>query len=241
MDFRSNKSLTLIATLSSLLILTNAVPSSHLFSVSIDTFDDVDSSSPALAPAPAPVSTNTFQPDTPDVILHGSMLSQQARAHHIRKFIKPEILRFCIGTENPTLCAETIAPFLTGVFDPLKALSAEITATQQKANEVFSIINNMLNDPNTNKNAIDALGICKSQYADMMDAIKEAFDLVAQQNVVDAYYKFNAVISYKTSCDDAFQESPGVRMPFRVEALAVFQLGGNCLAIMDSIVNHHRM
>lgn len=153
----------------------------------------------------------------------------------------PEITQFCSGTENPSLCAETIAPYLTGSFDPVKALETEINATLKKASEIAAIISKKLNDPTTAKNAMDALDICKSQYGDMLDSIKEAVNMVAQLNVVEAYHKMSAVISYKSSCDNAFTESPGVEMPFAQESTTLFQLGGNCLAVMDTIVNNHKV
>ncbi|CAJ1969695.1 unnamed protein product [Sphenostylis stenocarpa] len=149
--------------------------------------------------------------------------------------ISPEINQFCIGTENPTLCAETIAPFATIPFDPVKALEAEIKATLQEATRIAGIISKQLVDPATAKNAKDALSICKSQYGDMLDSIKETLDQLAKKNLVEANNKFNVVLSFKSSCDDAIQESPGVVMPFAQDSTKLFQLGGNCLALMDTI------
>jgi len=153
----------------------------------------------------------------------------------------PELTQFCSGTDNPTLCTETIAPFLDGSFDPVKALETEINATLQKASEIATSISKQLEDPATAKNALDALNICKSQYGDMLDSIKEALNLVSQFNVVDAYHKMSAVISYKSSCDDAYDESPGVEMPFRQEASTLFDLSGNCVTILNTIVNNHKV
>lgn len=154
------------------------------------------------------------------------------------KLPDPDVVDFCKGTENQTLCAETIAPYFQGSFDPIKALETEVEATLIQTLKVADIIAKSLDDPNTNKNIRGALDICKSQYKSIVSTLKEAAELLNQQNVVDAYYKFSSVISDQSTCEDAFVESPGVTIPFPDDSLTVYQLGGNCLTIMDEIVNN---
>ncbi|XP_020234861.1 uncharacterized protein LOC109814763 [Cajanus cajan] len=202
-----NKNLLLFVSLSTLLISTNAMP---LFSL--------------IAPSPSPSSSPSQH------IFDKALKASQ-------NIFQPELIEFCQGTENPTLCADTIAPLFHGTFDPIKALETEIQATLNQTLKVASVIANSLVNPATDKNALDALDICKSQYESIVDTTKESLELLSRQNVVDAYYKFNSVISYQSSCEDAFAESPGVENPFAHDSLTVFQLGGNCLAIMDGLVN----
>ncbi|CAJ1875106.1 unnamed protein product [Sphenostylis stenocarpa] len=156
----------------------------------------------------------------------------------IRRTFKasPEILEFCKGTENPTLCSETIAPHIQGPFDPIKALEVEMKATLNQSLKVTEFISDALANPNTDKRARGALSICKSQYKSIKGTIKEALELLEQQNVVDAYYKFSSVLSDQSTCEDAFAESPGVTIPFAEDSIGVLDLGGNCLAIMDGMV-----
>ncbi|TKY61699.1 pectinesterase protein [Spatholobus suberectus] len=148
-----------------------------------------------------------------------------------------QVVEFCSGTENATLCAETIAPHFQSSFDPIKALETEIEATRNQSMKVAGIIAKSLGDPSTDKKARDALDICKSQYKSIVDATKEAVELLNLHNVVDAYYEFSSVISDHSACEDAFKESPGVSIPFADDSFTVFQLGGNCLFIMDGMVN----
>ena len=256
MASRVNKSLLVILTLSSLLLSSNAVPSTRIAdfvsagvpteSPSSQFIDFITSDVPATVP-PSPIidPIPTSNPDSEsnsdvnkDSIFGSSLIGTLAAK--VAKQIDPEIEKLCADGENPAFCAESISKHLNGPFDPLKALDIEVDATLEKAKNISATIINLLNDPNTDKRAIDALGICKSQYNDMMDAIKESVELLKQQNVVDAYYKFNAVISYKSSCDDAFVESPGVTMPFSHDSETLFQLGGNCLGIMNNLVNNHK-
>jgi len=213
-----NKSLLLIVSLSSLLLSSHALPSS------------APNVAPSISPSPLTSKQGVF------------LNSIFEEAVEVSKQVfkpEPEVVEFCTGTENPTLCAETIAPFFQGSFDPIKALETEIEVTLNQSLKVAGVIAKSLVDPATNKEALDALDICKSQYENIVDNIKEAIELLNQQNVVDAYYKFSSVISYRSACEDAFTESPGVDNPLGDDSLAVYQLGGNCLAIMDGIVNNH--
>ncbi|XP_027936286.1 uncharacterized protein LOC114191315 [Vigna unguiculata] len=165
------------------------------------------------------------------------LLSTVASARHLLAApVPPELTQFCSGTDNPALCVDTIAPVLAGNFDPVRAVEGEINATLQKASEIAASISKQLEDPATAKEALDALNICKTQYDDMLDSIKEALNMVVQMNVMEAYRKMSAVISYKSSCDDAYTESPGVEMPFRQEATTLFQLSGNCVTVLNTIV-----
>lgn len=235
MDFRFNKSIILIVSLSSLLLsCTNAVPSTRVLDLNLNLPNPITTglnllNPTAAASAPAPAESST---------LVGSLVSDASEA---MKGINPEILKFCVGTENPTLCADTISSSLVGKFEPLKALEVEVEATLNQSKNVAGIIEKLIKNPLTNQFSMDALGICKEQYDNILDTLNEAVGLIQKQNVVDAYYKFSSVISYRSACEDTFDESPGLEMPFPQESLRVFQLGGNCLDLMNGIVNHHKI
>lgn len=218
-----NRSLLLIVSISSLLLSTNAVPTTRSF--------NPFAGSPTSAPTPAASKTGS--------LLGMSLFKESAIV--AQKVLKPkqEIIEFCTGTENPALCAETITPYFQGSssFDPIKALETEIEATLKQSLKVVGIISKELVHPI--EDGAEALDICKTQYNDIVDKIKEAKELLKQQNVVDAYYKFNGVLADRTACEDAFVESPGVDNPFLDDTFIVRQLGGNCVAIMDGIVNSH--
>ncbi|KAK7392229.1 hypothetical protein VNO78_20660 [Psophocarpus tetragonolobus] len=215
--WRMSRSVILMGTLSCLIITSSAVPSSRVF-----------------APSAAP-EAGAGEEENRNVRLLGNMVTKD-----VNEF-SPEIQKFCTGAENPSLCEETIAPYVEGSLDPMKALEREMQATLEQAREIASQIKSELTNTGTAKNALDALGICKDQYGDILDTINECLGLLAQHNVVDAYFKFSAVISDKSSCDDAFQESPGLDMPFSNDSTTLFQLGGNVLATLDSMVNNHRI
>ncbi|RDX76516.1 hypothetical protein CR513_43480, partial [Mucuna pruriens] len=210
----SNKNLLLIiVSLSSFLLSTNAVPG---------IFSSVGGS---VSPTLSPVDDDS------------SIFGKALKASEQVLKTEPEVIDFCKGTENPTLCADTITPyFQSSSFDPIKALETEIKATLNQSMKVADIIAESLADASTGKVELDALDICKSQYKSIIETIKEAEHLINQQNVVDAYYKFSSVISDHSTCEDAFLESPGISIPFPRDSLIVYQLGGNCMAIMDGIV-----
>ncbi|BAT86247.1 hypothetical protein LR48_Vigan03g277700 [Vigna angularis] len=184
------------------------------------------------APSPSPSASQSLLVNPNNIL--------GAASNTVDNLFKPSlhILDFCQGTENPALCAETIAPSLEGTFDPIKALETEMEATFVQSKKVAKIISEALRNPNTDPRARGALEICKSQYKSIMETVNDAVELLNQQNVVDAYYKFSSVISDQATCEDAFVESPGVTIPFSDESHTVYQLGGNCLAVMDGMVNN---
>ncbi|XP_027367913.1 uncharacterized protein LOC113873795 [Abrus precatorius] len=228
MGFKLNKTLILIVTLSSIFLSTNAVPSTFVLHI---------------PPTSAPTTTTSTSTSTSNSNMNnllGNLMSVPAKVEH-SDTLSSEVSNFCTGTENPTLCAQTIAPYFHGSFDPVKALETEIHATMKKANEIAGVISEHLSNPSTSKTGIDALDTCKTLYGGMLDTMKEAMELVAEQNVVDAYFKFSSVIGDQDACEEAFQESRGVDMPFAQDSLDLYQLGGNCLAIMDGIVNNNKL
>jgi len=247
MDPRFNKSLFVILSFSSLLLSSNAVPSTR--------FDDSISTN---VPTPTPSSEviDYIVPEQPDSGLNLPENSASpddfvfrledpnllgSISEDIAKNADPEIVKLCVDAESPSLCAATISSLMKGPFDPLKALEIEVDLTLQQAKTVAAIITELLKDPSTNKKAIKALEICQTQYKSMLDAINETVELLGQHNVVDSFYKFSSVISYKTTCEDAFVKSPGVEMPFSRDSSTLFDLGGNCLGIMNALVNNHKI
>jgi len=255
MDSRFNKSLLVILSFSSLLLSSNAVPPTR-----------ISTSVPAPAPAPSVQYVDYILPKrkpnagiglfensvphkkqnsasvSPDdsVFQFGDPNFLGSIAEDIAKNADPEIVKLCVDAESPALCAATISSLLKGPFDPLKALEIEVDFTLKQAKSVAAIITALLKDPSTDKKAIKALDICQTQYNSMLDAINETVELLGQHNVVDSFYKFSSVISYKTTCEDAFVESPGVEIPFSQDSRTLFDLAGNCLGIMNTLVNNHK-
>ncbi|XP_058765266.1 uncharacterized protein LOC131638726 [Vicia villosa] len=270
MGSRFNKSLLVILCLSSLLS-TNAVPSTRIIDFISTRFpaaghkshvidyistsvpavapssrhiDYISTSVPAAAPSSRVIASGDNLPDSNGILDQASQSGATmlgAFASRAAERLNPEIMKLCVDGENVPLCVETILKHMKGPFDPLKALEIAVDATLVQAKTVAGTIQKLLKDPSTDKRALDALGICNTEYDDMLDTIKEAVDLLQQQNVVDAYYKISAVISLKGTCDDAFVESPGVEMPFSQDSATLFQLSGNCLGIMNELVNHVRL
>ncbi|CAL0302381.1 unnamed protein product [Lupinus luteus] len=214
MDF--TKSLFLVVSISALLLSTNAVPTTRSI------IPSYNAQTPTGSRAGSLIGINTIFKD-----------SAKATQQIIR--VSPRIILFCKNTENPALCIETIAPNLQDEFNPIMALETEIKATLNQSLKISNIIAQSLDHSSNEAKA--ALRICKSQYRNIVDTIREASDLLNQQNVVDAYYKFSSVMADRSSCEDAIAESHGVENPFAEDSEIIYQLGGNCLAILDGIVN----
>ncbi|KAE9593775.1 putative pectinesterase inhibitor domain-containing protein [Lupinus albus] len=210
------KSFLLIVSISYFLLSTNAVPTTR------SVIPSFNAQTPAGSRAGSLIGISTIFKDS-------AKTTQQI----IR--VSPRVILFCKDTENPALCVETIAPYLQGEFNPILALETEIKATLNQSLKISNIIAQSLSHPSNEAKA--ALRICKSQYRNIVDTIREASELLNQQNVVDAYYKFSSVMADRSSCEDAIAECQGVENPFSEDSQIIYQLGGNCLAILDGIIN----
>ncbi|OIV95358.1 hypothetical protein TanjilG_07514 [Lupinus angustifolius] len=214
MDFTN--SLLLVVSIAYLFLSTNAVPTTR----------SVIPSYNAQTPSGSRVGS---------LIGISTIFKNSAKATHQIIRVSPRIILFCKNTENPALCVETIAPYLQGEFNPIVALETEIKATLNQSLKISNIIAQSL--AYSSNEAKAALRICKSQYRNIVDTIREAAELLNQQNVVDAYYKFSSVMADRTYCEDAIAKCHGVENPFAEDSQIIYQLGGNCLAILDGIVN----
>ncbi|KAE9598210.1 hypothetical protein Lal_00004191 [Lupinus albus] len=209
--------LLIVSIISSLLLSINAVPTTR------SVIPSYGASSPTASRAGSLIGLSTI------------FKNAQAKATQVIR-VNPKLISFCKNTENPTLCAETINPYFQGQFNPIVALETEIKATLNQSLKVSNIIAQSLDHPS--KESVSALKICKSRYKNIVHTIKEALKLLNQQNVVDAYYKFSTVMEDRSSCENAITES-SCENPFAEESLIVYQLGGNCMAILDGIINNN--
>ncbi|KAK7246117.1 hypothetical protein RIF29_40976 [Crotalaria pallida] len=162
---------------------------------------------------------------------------RRSRIHAVhRDVISSDLLKFCEVTTNPNLCAQTIQPhFLDGVnLDPFKALEIEVEATLNETRRTLSIIEELLEKNNLNKSLRDSVKTCKDQYHSILDSIRETKEAIAQRNLIEAKFKFSAVISYQSTCKDQF-ENANNKCPFAEDNEIIFQLGGIALDIIATL------
>ncbi|XP_061373648.1 uncharacterized protein LOC133315981 [Gastrolobium bilobum] len=138
----------------------------------------------------------------------------------------------CKSTTNPVICYQTILPQVSGEFNIYKALVAEILATQNQVKRTSSLIAALLAKQGISNSLSESLNTCQEQYSNMLDAIDDTIKEVARRNVVEARFKFSAVLSYQASCNDEFIDGPS---PIANEAQGVYVLGGNSLDLMKVI------
>ncbi|KAE9594822.1 putative pectinesterase inhibitor domain-containing protein [Lupinus albus] len=164
------------------------------------------------------------------------LLTNGTRPFHIvHHDIRSDLLKFCEHTTNPSLCAETIQPHvLDGDIDPFKALEIEVEATLNETKKAIAIIDELLLTKNNinNKSLMSAFNTCKEQYNYILDSIKETKDAIAQHDLIEAKFKFSAVISYQSTCMDEFEH---VECPFAEDSETIFNLGGNTLDIIADL------
>ncbi|KAI4301515.1 hypothetical protein L6164_034788 [Bauhinia variegata] len=252
-----NKTLLLVVSLSSLLLSCNAVPSSFLgFNL-----DFSFGSPPETAPSPSPatetapslalateiVPSLTLAPETApspapsrDGIEEltdgvGTGLLDKVKASLAGTILDSTVSNLCKDAENITLCINTIAPFMHGQADPVKALEIEIDALFKQTEKVDGIVTKLIAyNHGGNKNLADTLKVCKDNYNSNLDDIKKAVKAVKKVDIGTAQSMLSSVIGVSETCKDTFRES-GLEFPFPDDSDAVTQLAGNCLGILNII------
>lgn len=149
--------------------------------------------------------------------------------------VPPELLKLCKDAENPTLCARTILPSLNGTLDPYEALLTEINVTARYTRRAIGMITTLMAAPNNSKSLADCLSTCKEQYGYILDSVKDTLATISSKDMYGSRVSFSSVISYQQGCEDTFKESPDVDFPFARQSKLIFQLAGNCLAIMEAL------
>ncbi|KAK4282574.1 hypothetical protein QN277_013935 [Acacia crassicarpa] len=142
-----------------------------------------------------------------------------------------QLVDLCKDAEAPHLCVETIAPFIHGALDPVVAVNAEFGATMNLTVKVSDTIKTLQAQPDISNDDKASLEICADQYSSIVDTINDCLDSIKQNDVYGAWMKFSAVLSFQQACEDAFREG-GSPIPFKEDSKTLFQLGGNCLAIL---------
>ncbi|CAL0308502.1 unnamed protein product [Lupinus luteus] len=114
--------------------------------------------------------------------------------------VSPQVILFCKNTDNPTLCVQTTIPYFQEKFNLIVALETEFKTALNQSLKISNVIAQALVHP-YNKSA-SALNICKSKYKNVVDTINETAELLNQQNIVDAYYKFSTMMADTSSCEE---------------------------------------
>ncbi|KAK7331254.1 hypothetical protein VNO77_25474 [Canavalia gladiata] len=152
---------------------------------------------------------------------------------HAARTPEARLWNICKPTTNPILCYKTIFPqVINSSFNIYKALEIEIFATQKQVENTSSLMTTLLAKPGNSKDMIESLQTCKDQYNNILDSIQDALKQVANRNAIEARFKFSAVLSFHSTCNDQFTNG---NSPIANEAQVVYDLGGNCLDIMKAI------
>ncbi|MED6222532.1 hypothetical protein PIB30_065319 [Stylosanthes scabra] len=157
-----------------------------------------------------------------------------ARPHVSLRKRTPQIalLNLCKNTTKPSLCAKTILPKMdfTVHFSHYKALEIAIVAAQNQTMKTSDRIATLIVNPSTPKNIVGDLKVCKEQYRNMLDAIKESLTVVAgSKNAVEASYKFSGFMASRATCED------GKVSPIESDVKLSYDLGSVVLDIMAAI------
>ncbi|KAK2419950.1 Plant invertase/pectin methylesterase inhibitor superfamily protein [Trifolium repens] len=249
MDYTFNKTLLVILSLSSLLLSSNAVPSTRVN-------DFIPTSAPAEAPIAedpdegdpddfpdAPSSDHYFCKNYPD-----DKICQKVPIN--MKLVDPEIIKTCNGEPYGSLvpdCIEILYKNFEGrPFDVVEALDIQVNSTGNTIKEIYVNILANIKGLRLEKNEAEALDICRHQYEMMLDSINQILEMLRQQNFVDAYQKMDALLLNRNTCTYAFADITRVPSPWDHEMLWYLiddlgQMVHICVNILSNIVNNHKL
>ncbi|QCD77346.1 pectinesterase inhibitor-like [Vigna unguiculata] len=153
--------------------------------------------------------------------------------HLVSRELRENIDQLCKKTTDPALCSKTIQSHSTeNTVEPIKALDVEVEATLAEAKNALIKIQSLEAKGGASKSTKDSLNVCEDQYSSMLDAIAETKKAIAKNDVITAKFKFSAVISYQSACQDTFKSD---KLPFNEDSDAVYKLGGIALDIIADI------
>ncbi|KAE9591577.1 hypothetical protein Lal_00039109 [Lupinus albus] len=168
------------------------------------------------------------------VSISSLFLLHSTNAIHLPVAVETEVTKLCKGTTDSILCVKTILPQMHGNFNAYTALEAEIIAAKNQVVKASTVIDSLLKNPTTPKGLKDSLAICQNQYGAMVDSVNEAIAAVTKHDAWSANMKFSAVVSYRQTCDEAFEpELPPTNLSNEETTLKL--VGGNVLDISKGL------
>lgn len=184
-------------------------------------------SSPSPPPSPSPASSSSLP-------LHGVKL-------HAVPGVSPAVRDICHKTDYPLLCISSLLPYLAagggrGKTDVLSVLHMEIEASLHASQRALDAVSRMVEEPSTPSETKENLEVCKENYSDAIDNLKDAEAAIPTGDVGRLNSVLSAVLSDFGTCEDGFADSaPGSTSPTARYYDPLRKLASNCLAISSLI------
>lgn len=140
------------------------------------------------------------------------------------------VVDVCHRTDYPDICISSVRAHLKGTANPLSMLAAEIEDCTEKTKSAAAEVAKFAADASASPAEKMALSTCKENYGFARDSLTNAKKAIAAHDVGTLNSELSAVITFASTCDDAFVEM-SVKSPLTGADRILQKLGSNCLAI----------
>ncbi|KAL3508156.1 hypothetical protein ACH5RR_033538 [Cinchona calisaya] len=148
--------------------------------------------------------------------------------------VDPEIKKICDSTDYPSLCLNTIAPYLHGSTNEFSVLEVAIKAGNEYAKFALSTIRKLASTPGTPHEIVSILNDCKDSYEDVLYNFQKAMTALPERDIGTMNTMLSAVLTDAGDCEDAFA---GANFPSPMSNFGekLINMTSNCLAIVSLI------
>lgn len=178
---------------------------------------------------PAPPSPHSTSPVTP----LPSILPPISGV--FERFVK----EVCNRTDNPDLCFSSVHPYIFPVqgkpANAAAVLDMEIKACSAKTQEARNVAAKIASDPATGKMMASILQTCTDSYDDAIDNLESAAKALAARDLATLNSMLSAAMTDYSTCEEGFQETPGINSPMADYDDLLTKLSSNCLAIAELV------
>ncbi|CAA7399866.1 unnamed protein product [Spirodela intermedia] len=178
-------------------------------------------------PAPPPPRSSSAATPSPSVLPPISGVFE--------RFVK----EVCNHTDNPDLCFSSVQPYIFPVQGkPANAaaiLDMEIKACSTKTQEARNVAAKIAADPATGKMMASIIQTCTDSYDDAIDNLDSAGKALAARDLATLNSMLSAAMTDYSTCEEGFQETPGINSPMAEYDDLLTKLSSNCLAIAELV------
>ncbi|RRT66880.1 hypothetical protein B296_00001091 [Ensete ventricosum] len=149
-----------------------------------------------------------------------------------------DIVSICSHTDYVSLCFNAAHTYghACAVIDAASLLDMHIHMARDHTQTVKNLASHLAANPSTSRSVKQALGICIKLYGDALDDLVKGSDAVKARDEGTANSMLSGVISYYSTCDDAFAEIPASN-PLSKQDGTLMNIVSNALAIAHLILS----
>ncbi|KAI4340254.1 hypothetical protein MLD38_025113 [Melastoma candidum] len=143
------------------------------------------------------------------------------------------ISQLCAKTHFADICLGSVKGFVEGAPSLISVLNAEIDAWAEETKAAIAQVEKLSKAASSGEKK--TLSVCKENYEFSIDSLEKARNAISACDPGTLNAELGAVVTYASTCDDAYEESKYVS-PLTMVDQTLMSLGSNCLA-MAALIN----